>query len=80
MEGLKLYDKESNGLLSLAELSQVLVAMGKFYLSIELISSWFISKPINSLYSRAIASWCIGRDNAKHGYQRGSRWHDQLRW
>lgn len=29
MEGLKLYDKESNGLLSLAELSQVLVAMGK---------------------------------------------------
>lgn len=39
MEGLKLYDKESNGLLSLAELSQVLVAMGKFYLSIELISS-----------------------------------------
>ena len=35
MEGLKLYDKESNGLLSLAELSQVLVAMGKFYFSIE---------------------------------------------
>lgn len=29
MEGLKLYDKESNGLCSLAELSQVLVAMGK---------------------------------------------------
>ena len=29
MEGLKLYDKESNGLLSLGELSQVLVAMGK---------------------------------------------------
>jgi myosin light chain 6 len=27
-EGLKLYDKESNGLMSLAELSQVLVAMG----------------------------------------------------
>ena len=30
MEGLKLYDKESNGLLSLAELSTVLVAMGKY--------------------------------------------------
>ncbi|CAF1099792.1 unnamed protein product [Brachionus calyciflorus] len=29
MEGLKLYDKESNGLLSLAELSQVLVAMAE---------------------------------------------------
>ena len=29
MEGLKLYDKDSNGLLSLGELSQVLVAMGK---------------------------------------------------
>ena len=30
MEGLKLYDKDSNGLLSLGELSQVLVAMGNF--------------------------------------------------
>jgi len=29
MEGLKLYDKESNGLCSLAELSQVLVAMAE---------------------------------------------------
>lgn len=29
MEGLKLYDKESNGLLSLGELSQVLVAMAE---------------------------------------------------
>jgi len=29
MEGLKLYDKESNGLLSLAELSTVLVAMAE---------------------------------------------------
>jgi len=29
MEGLKLYDKEGNGLLSLAELSQVLVAMAE---------------------------------------------------
>jgi len=28
-EGLKLYDKESNGLMSLAELSQVLVAMAE---------------------------------------------------
>jgi len=27
MEGLKLYDKESNGCMSLAELSQVLVAL-----------------------------------------------------
>lgn len=27
-EGLKLYDKESNGTMSLAELSQVLVSMG----------------------------------------------------
>jgi myosin light chain 4 len=44
MEGLKLYDKDSNGLLSLGELSQVLVAMGikfkilfflnKFYIKI----------------------------------------------
>lgn len=33
MEGLKLYDKESNGLCSLAELSQVLVAMGKMSFS-----------------------------------------------
>ena len=34
MEGLKLYDKDQNGLLSLAELSQVLVMMGKcrFYI------------------------------------------------
>jgi len=29
MEGLKLYDKENNGLLSLGELSQVLVAMAE---------------------------------------------------
>jgi myosin light chain 6 len=29
MEGLKLFDKESNGLMSLAELSQVLVAMAE---------------------------------------------------
>lgn len=29
MEGLKLYDKDSNGLLSLGELSQVLVAMAE---------------------------------------------------
>ena len=29
MEGLKLYDKESNGTLSLGELSQVLVAMAE---------------------------------------------------
>lgn len=35
MEGLKLYDKESNGLCSLAELSQVLVAMGKCRLEFE---------------------------------------------
>ena len=31
-EGLKLYDKESNGMMSLAELSQVLVAMGTLYI------------------------------------------------
>lgn len=31
MEGLKLYDKESNGQCSLAELSSVLVAMGKSF-------------------------------------------------
>ena len=29
MEGLKLFDKESNGLMSLAELTQVLVAMAE---------------------------------------------------
>ncbi len=31
MEGLKLYDKDQNGKLSLAELSQVLVMMGKLF-------------------------------------------------
>ena len=31
LEGLKLYDKESNGTMSLAELSQVLVSMGKIF-------------------------------------------------
>ncbi|CAF3985296.1 unnamed protein product [Adineta steineri] len=29
MEGLKLFDKESNGMMSLAELTQVLVAMAE---------------------------------------------------
>jgi Ca2+-binding EF-hand superfamily protein len=72
MEGLKLYDKESNGKLSLGELSQVLVAMGKSFIKICLFFFYYYYSILILIliqFSRKITNGSTRRDLEKHRHK-----------